>query len=323
MTESAELYQIPPEFNGLRLDQALAKLLPEFSRNRLQKWIRDGQVAVNGKPAQPRLRLVGGDQISVTTLTPTTIAPPAAEPIELDIVDEDEDLIIVNKPAGLVVHPGAGISHGTLQNGLLFRYPELAGIPRAGIIHRLDKETSGLMVVTRTLLAHKVLSEKLAEREISREYLALVHGWIIAGGTVDAAIGRHPGDRTRMTVTDGGREARSHYRLAQQWPHHTLLRVTLDTGRTHQIRVHMRHIRHPVVGDPTYGNRTGPPARASELLQQTLNGFRRQALHATRLAFDHPRTGLPVEWQQPVPADFQRLIDTLDQEYGDHQDAPA
>ncbi|RLA09383.1 MAG: 23S rRNA pseudouridine(1911/1915/1917) synthase RluD [Gammaproteobacteria bacterium] len=318
MTESAELYQIPPEFSGLRLDQAVAKLLPEFSRNRLQRWIRDGQVRVNGEAAQPRQRLVGGEVVAIEPIAPTTVAVPAAQAIELDVIDEDADVIIINKPPGLVVHPGAGISDGTLQNGLLYRYPELADIPRAGIIHRLDKNTSGLMVVTRTLQAHKVLTDKLAEREISREYFALVHGWIISGGTVDAAIGRHPGDRTRMTVTEGGREARSHYRLARQWPHHTLLRVQLDTGRTHQIRVHMRHIRHPVVGDPTYGNRTGPPARSEEALQQALLQFKRQALHATRLAFDHPRTGLPVEWEQPVPTDFQQLIDALDHEYGEN-----
>jgi len=317
MTESAELYQIPSEFSGLRLDQAVAKLLPEFSRNRLQQWIRDGQVKVNGVAAQPRQRLVGGEVISIASIEQTVVPAPAAEAMDLNIVDEDADVIIINKPAGLVVHPGAGISSGTLQNGLLYQYPELATIPRAGIIHRLDKNTSGLMVITRNLQSHKILTDQLANREISREYFALVHGWIIAGGTVDAAIGRHPGDRTRMTVTASGREARSHYRLAQQWPHHTLLRVQLDTGRTHQIRVHMRHIRHPVVGDPTYGNRTGPPARCGEALQQALTQFKRQALHATRLAFDHPKTNLPVEWEQPVPVDFQGLIDALNNEYGE------
>jgi len=315
MTESAELYQIPAEFSGLRLDQAVARLLPQFSRNRLQQWIRDGQVTIDGQTLQPRQRLTGGETISIITPPPTTRAAPSAEPIELNIVHQDSDLIIINKPAGLVVHPGAGISSGTLQNGLLHHYPELADIPRAGIIHRLDKNTSGLMVVSRTLEAHKLLTDRLAAREITREYLALVHGWIISGATVDAPVGRHAGDRTRMTVTASGRSARSHYRLAQQWPHHTLLRVKLDTGRTHQIRVHMQHIRHPVVGDPTYGGRTGPPANCGEPLKQTLAGFKRQALHATRLAFDHPSSDLPVEWEQPVPADFQRLIDALDQEY--------
>lgn len=316
MTESAELYQIPPEFSGLRLDQVIAKLQPEFSRNRLQQWIRDGQVLVDGVAAQPRQRLSGGELVSVAVIAPITIVAPSAEAIDLEVVHEDEDLIIINKPAGLVVHPGAGISHGTLQNGLLYRFPELADIPRAGIIHRLDKNTSGLMVVARKLRSHKILTDSLAERRISREYFALVHGWIIAGGTVEAAIGRHPGDRTRMTVTNGGREARSHYRLAQQWPHHTLLRVKLDTGRTHQIRVHLHYIRHPVVGDPTYNNRTGPPAKCGKHLEQQLASFKRQALHATRLAFDHPATSEPVEWQQPVPEDFQQLIDALDLEYG-------
>ncbi|MEL0082386.1 MAG: 23S rRNA pseudouridine(1911/1915/1917) synthase RluD [Gammaproteobacteria bacterium] len=321
MTESAALYQIPPEFSGLRLDQAVARLLPEYSRNRLQKWIRDGQITVNGAVVQPKLRLAGGETLSVDAIDEPPTDSPAAEAIDLEVIYQDSALIIVNKPAGLVVHPGAGINSGTLQNGLLFRYPELAALPRSGIIHRLDKNTSGLMVVTRSLQAHKILSEKLADRQISREYLALVHGWIIAGGTVDAPIGRHPGDRTRMTVTDGGREARTHYRLARQWPHHTLLRVKLDTGRTHQIRVHMRHLRHPVVGDPTYGNRTGPPARCGPDLKQQLGQFKRQALHATRLAFDHPESGQPMTWEQPVPADFQQLIDALDEEYG--QDDPS
>ena len=315
MPETTQLYQIPLEFSGLRLDQALAKLLPDFSRNRLQLWIRDGHVRVDGNLVTPRLRLIGGETVSVDEIPVTVEAPPAAEPMALEIVFEDAHLIVINKPAGLVVHPGAGIASGTLLNGLLHHDAALNDIPRAGIIHRLDKETSGLMVVARTLQSHKFLTDQLAEREVTREYLTLVHGWIIAGGTIDEPIGRHRSERTRMAVTSGGREARTHYRVEQHWPHHTLLRVQLDTGRTHQIRVHMRHIKHPVVGDPTYGTRTQPPARCSTELRNGLLGFKRQALHATRLGLIHPKSGEPMEWQRPVPNDFQSLIEQLSREY--------
>ena len=315
MPESTQLYQIPPEFSGLRLDQALAKLLPDFSRSRLQIWIREGRVRVDGESATPRLRLIGGESVEVEEIPVTVEPPPAAEAMDLDIVFEDPHLIVINKPAGLVVHPGAGIASGTLLNGLLHHDPALNEIPRAGIIHRLDKETSGLMVIARTLQSHKFLTDLLAEREVTREYLTLVHGWIIAGGTVDEPIGRHRSERTRMAVTMGGREARTHYRIDRHWPHHTLLRVQLETGRTHQIRVHMRHIKHPVVGDPTYGTRTQPPARCGTELRNGLLGFKRQALHATRLGLIHPKSGEAMEWQRPIPDDFQNLVNLLDQEY--------
>ena len=237
--EARELYQTPLELAGQRLDQVLAHLLPDYSRSRLQEWIRDGRVAVDGAQLAPSGRLRGGEQICVRLPALNTDAVPAGEAIALAVVHQDADLLVVNKPPGLVVHPGAGNPAGTLMNALLYHDPGLADVPRAGIVHRLDKDTSGLLLVARTLPAHKRLVEQLSEREVRREYLALVQGQMIAGGTVDAPIGRHHTDRTRMAVSGGGREAVTHYRVAQRFRQHTLLRVMLETGRTHQIRVHM------------------------------------------------------------------------------------
>lgn len=308
--EARELYQTPPEMAGQRLDQVLALLLPDYSRSRLQEWIREGRVAVDGAQLAASGRLRGGEQICVQVPQQNADAVPAAEAIALDIVYEDADLLVVNKPAGLVVHPGAGNPAGTLMNALLHHDPGLADVPRAGIVHRLDKDTSGLLLVARTLPAHKRLVDQLAAREVHREYLALVQGQIIAGGTVDAPIGRHHTDRTRMAVSNGGREAVTHYRVAQRFRQHTLLRVMLETGRTHQIRVHMASIGHAVVGDPTY-SRLRLPAGASAECVAALGGFHRQALHAARLELAHPISDEPLEFSAPLPADMADLLDVL------------
>lgn len=306
-----ELYQIPPELAGRRLDQVLVRLLPDYSRSRLQEWVRAGRVTVDGAPATPSARLRGGEQVRVSPAEEPAEGGPVAEAIALDIVHEDADLLVVSKPAGLVVHPGAGNPAGTLMNALLHHDPALAQVPRAGIVHRLDKDTTGLLLVARTLPAHKQLVEQLAERAIHREYLALVQGPLISGGTVDDPIGRHRTDRTRMAIASGGREAVTHYRIAQRFARHTLLRVLLETGRTHQIRVHLASIGHAVVGDPTYG-RLRLPQGASPQLVAALTGFRRQALHAGRLELSHPRDGRLLELEAPLPADFAALLAALE-----------
>ena len=306
--------EIPFELAGSRVDQALAQLFPEYSRSRLTQWIKQGKVTLDGKVPKPKDSVFGGEQVVVETEVLPQERSPAAQEIPLDIVYEDASIIVINKPAGLVVHPAAGNWSGTLQNALLHYAPELDGIPRAGIVHRLDKETSGLMVVARTLTAHKSLVEQLQERSVSREYLALVFGPVVAGGTVEGDIGRHPVERKRMAVVANGKPAITHYRVEQRFAHHTLLRVKLETGRTHQIRVHMAHIHHPIVGDPVYGGRLRIPAGISESLQEALRGFRRQALHATRLELDHPETDERIGWEVPMPADMQALIDRLAEE---------
>ena len=311
--EARELYQTPPELAGQRLDQVLAVLLPDYSRSRLQGWIREGRVAVDGAAVAASGRLRGGEQISIEVPRQNTQAPATAEAIALDIVHEDADLLVVNKPAGLVVHPGAGNPAGTLMNALLHHDPGLADVPRAGIVHRLDKDTTGLLLVARTLPAHKRLVDLLAEREVHREYLALTQGQIIAGGTVDAPIGRHRTDRTRMAVGEGGREAVTHYRVAQRFAHHTLLRVLLETGRTHQIRVHLASIGHAVVGDPTYARLRLPPGASAEC-QAAIGAFRRQALHAARLELPHPRDDEPMAFEAPLPADMAQLLAVLARE---------
>lgn len=311
--EARELYQTPPELAGQRLDQVLSVLLPDYSRSRLQAWIRDGRVLVDGAAMAASGRLRGGERISVELPRQPAQAHATAEAIALDVVHEDADLLVVNKPAGLVVHPGAGNPAGTLMNALLHHDPGLADVPRAGIVHRLDKDTTGLLLVARTLPAHKRLVELLAEREVHREYLALVQGQVIAGGTVDAPIGRHRTDRTRMAVSAGGREAVTHYRVAQRFAHHTLLRVLLETGRTHQIRVHLASIGHAVVGDATYA-RLRLPRGASTECREALGAFRRQALHAARLELPHPMSDEPLAFDAPLPADMAALLDVLARE---------
>lgn len=302
--------RVPAEAAGRRLDQALAGLFPDYSRTRLKSWIDEGKVLVDGRPLRPRDRLVGGESVQVDAALEDEVAV-VPQPMALEIVYEDATLIVVNKPVGLVVHPGAGNPDRTLQNALLAHDPGLSLLPRAGIVHRLDKDTSGLLVVARTLEAHSALVRMLEAREIHREYEAVCSGVMTAGGTVDAPIGRHRVDRVRMAIREDGRESVTHYRVLARFRAHTHVRVMLETGRTHQIRVHFAYSRHPLVGDPVYGGRLALPAGASEALREALRGFRRQALHAARLELLHPVTGADLEVEVPPPADFQALLRVL------------
>ena len=294
----------------MRLDQCLAEIFPDYSRSKLQTWIKAGRVLVNGVALKGREKLDGGEEIEMDAEAEVVLENDA-EDIPLDIVYEDDALLIVNKPAGLVVHPAVGNWHGTLVNALLNHEPNLNVLPRAGIVHRIDKETSGLLMVAKTLQAHHSLVEQLQERSINREYLALVKGWMTAGGCVDEPIGRHPVDRKRNAVRRDGKEAVTHYRLEQRFKRHTLIRVKLETGRTHQIRVHMTHINYPLVGDQVYGGRFQMPADCSPELAEALRNFKRQALHATKLGLEHPETGEYMEWEQEMPADMQHLLKVL------------
>ena len=301
---------IPMNMGGMRCDAALAQTFPQFSRSKLSAWLKDGKVLIEGRVARPREAMRGGERVRLSAeVEIQTIDAP--EDIALDLLIEDPDFYIINKPAGLVVHPGAGNRTGTLVNALLHRDPALSALPRAGIVHRLDKDTSGALVVARTLEAHHALVKALALRDISREYLALVFGRVIAGGTIDAPIGRHPTDRLRMAVVENGKPAVSHYRVVERFAAHTLLRVALETGRTHQIRLHLAHLRWPIVGDPLYGGGFRLPAGASEALREVLRGFKRQALHGETLAFAHPRTGEEVRATAPVPEDFKAMLEAL------------
>ena len=302
---------IPDDLAGCRLDQALARLLPDYSRSRIKTWIEEGHVLLAGARPRPRDIVNAGDRWSVDAVPEQEVAL-APEDIPLGIVHEDDALLVINKPPGLVVHPGAGNPASTLQNALLHHCPALVNIPRAGIVHRLDKDTSGLLVVAKTLAAHTALVAALAERSVKREYEAVTAGVMTAGGKVDAPIGRHPVDRKRMAVRErGGREAVTHYRVIERYRAHTHVAVQLETGRTHQIRVHLAHVRHPIVGDPVYGRRMALPKNPVPELVETLRTFRRQALHARRLGFVHPFTDQPVSFEAPLPEDFQALLHAL------------
>ena len=311
---------VPDSAAGRRFDAVVAELFPEFSRSRLSEWIKTGAVLMDGEPARPRDPVRGGEQVSLNAVLETeTHALP--EDIPLSILYEDADVFVIDKPAGLVVHPGAGNPTGTLVNALLFRDPELAKVPRAGVVHRLDKDTSGVMVVARTLQAQTALVEQLSAREVHRQYLAVVVGALVAGGTVDAPIDRHPRDRLKMGVREDGKDAVTHYRLRERFRAHTALECRLETGRTHQIRVHMAHLKHPIVGDPLYGGSLRLPKGASEALIAALRGFKRQALHAEVLAFAHPITGEPVRCEAPVPDDMQQLMRLLREDAAAHAEA--
>jgi len=295
---------------GQRLDQVLATLFGDFSRSRLQQWIREGRVRVDGRVPRGRDRVSGGERVDLdAVLEPQGEVQPEAIP--LDIVYQDDQLFVIDKPAALVVHPAAGNWEGTLQNALLHVDPALAVLPRSGIVHRLDKDTSGLLVVARTPAAHRRLVEALQARAVKREYRAVVAGSVVAGGTVQAPIGRHPTARTRMAVTTAGKPAVTHFRVLERFRAHSYLRVNLETGRTHQIRVHLAHVRHPIVGDPVYGGRPRLPPRPSPALVEALRSFGRQALHAHRLSLAHPASGDWLEWESPVPADMERLLAAL------------
>ncbi len=298
---------------GLRLDQALAELCSEYSRSRLKNWLNSGHILIDGESKRPRDKVIGGELIAINPVADTSLDI-KAEAIKLDIIYEDASILVVNKPAGLVVHPAAGNWDGTLQNALLHHDADLEGLPRAGLVHRIDKETSGLLMVAKNLTAHKTLVDQLQAREFEREYLTVVRGYMTAGGTIDEPLARHPTERKKYAVKMGGKEAMTHYRVAKRFAKHTLLKVKLETGRTHQIRVHMSHINHPIVGDQVYGGRYKPIAGASELLSETLRGFKRQALHAARLGVVHPETGENISWECDMPADMRHLVEVLTQE---------
>ncbi|HBC7461091.1 TPA: 23S rRNA pseudouridine(1911/1915/1917) synthase RluD [Proteus mirabilis] len=296
---------------GQRLDQALAELFPDYSRSRIKEWILDNRVQVNDKNInKPKEKMLGGEKIEVDALIEEDVR---WEPqnIPLNIVYEDDDILVINKPRDLVVHPGAGNPDGTVLNALLYRYPEIVNVPRAGIVHRLDKDTTGLMVVAKTVPAQTHLVEALQRREITREYEAVATGRMTAGGLVNEPISRHPTKRTHMAVHPMGKPAVTHYRVMEHFRAHTRLRLRLETGRTHQIRVHMAHIHHPLIGDQLYGGRPRPLKGASEEFRETLRRFDRQALHATMLRLYHPITGIEMEWHAPLPDDMVELIRVL------------
>jgi len=303
-------FVIPKDYALQRLDQAVAALLPQYSRARLQQWIKEGGLTLDGKSVKPRDKVFGGEAVIVSVEEASETD--AAEDIPLDVVFEDEHILVINKPPGLVVHPGAGNPSGTLLNALLAHAPEVAHIPRAGIVHRLDKDTSGLMVVAKTLEAQNVLVRDLQAREVSRIYEAIVYGVVSpAEGVIEGSIGRHPVHRKKMAIRPEGKEARTHYRVLESFDEHTLVECRLDTGRTHQIRVHMQSLGYPLVGDPTYGGHYRRPRNGDDWLEQTLKGFDRQALHARKLALTHPVTGKKMSWQAEPPADFLELLDFL------------
>lgn len=305
-------FDVPPEHSDRRLDQAVAALMPEHSRSRLQGWIRSGELTVNGERRKPRDRVIMGDIIEISA-EPEAQVSWEPEAIELDILYEDEHLLVINKPAGLVVHPAAGHRDGTLVNALLHHAPEVENLPRAGVVHRLDKDTSGVMVVARSLVAHTSLVDQLQNRTMGREYDAIINGTLTGGGMVDEPIGRHPTQRKRMAVVPDGKPALTHYRIAERFPAHTHVTCKLESGRTHQIRVHMAHIRHALLGDPVYGGRLKLPPGTTPELTDTLRQFRRQALHARRLTLHHPTAGEDMTWEAPWPDDLVCLVGTLRQ----------
>ncbi len=301
---------IPELCNGFRLDKALATLFDQYSLSTIQHWIKDGLVTLDGETEGQKTKVREGQAVVIQVPAPVATDSPAQD-IPLDIVYQDEDILVINKPAGLVVHPGTGNPDGTLLNALLHFDESMAVLPRAGIVHRIDKETTGLLVIGRNEKAVKALVEAIQEKQVRREYLAVIISQIVAGGTIDAPIGRHSRERTKMAVSNRGKPAVTHYRVEEKFRAHTLVRVILDTGRTHQIRVHMNWQGHPIVGDPVYGKRLHVPPGSSDKLLDTLRGFRRQALHAETLALHHPVSGELLSWTVPMPADMQKLVDAL------------
>ncbi|OOF60133.1 23S rRNA pseudouridine(1911/1915/1917) synthase RluD [Rodentibacter myodis] len=317
ITLSAEVL---PSQMGQRLDQTLAELFPEYSRSRLKTWIEADRVKMNDRLANiPREKVLGGEQIEIVVEVEDETRF-EAENIPLNIVYEDDHIIVINKPKDLVVHPGAGNPNGTVLNALLYHYPPIAEVPRAGIVHRLDKDTTGLMVVAKTIPAQTKLVRDLQKRKITREYEAVASGIMTKGGTVDQPMARHATKRTLMAVHPMGKPAVTHYRIMENYRNYTRLRLRLETGRTHQIRVHMAHIAHPLLGDQTYGGRPRPPKNASENFMAVLRNFKRQALHAVMLRLAHPITGEMMEWYAPLPDDFVQLLEALKADYIEHKE---
>ena len=305
---------IPDRLIGQRIDSAMAQLLPDYSRSKITNWVRSGGALINGKSFKPKEKVLGGEIVALSIKAEKTNEW-KAEDILLDVVYEDDDIIVINKPVGLVTHPGAGNWTGTLANGLLHYDPSLATLDRAGIVHRLDKNTSGLMVVARSELAQKNLVEQLQTHTVAREYSAIVYGHMISGGTVDAPIGRDPKDRIRQAVVEEGegKDAVTHYRVIDRFGHHTHVKCILETGRTHQIRVHMSHIDHSLIADPMYGGKIRFPKKANESLKDTLKSFKRQALHAKKLTLTHPISAETMSWKAPLPQDLQDLLKVLEE----------
>jgi len=301
---------IPERMTGERIDAAIARMLPEYSRSKISTWIKSGDVVINQQTFKPKEKSKG-DEIVEVTLKKSENIRWIAEDIPLEVVFEDDDIIIINKPVGLVTHPGAGNWKGTLANGLLAYDSELFKLDRAGIVHRLDKNTSGLMVVARSEKAQKNLVEQLQTHTVSREYSAIVYGHMISGGSVDEPIGRDSRDRIKQAVTESGKHALTHYRVIDRFAHHTHVKAILETGRTHQIRVHLSHIGYPLIGDPMYGGKIRFPKKADEALKDALKGFKRQALHAKKLTIVHPISGETMSWKAPLPDDMLALLDVL------------
>ncbi|MEE9309560.1 MAG: 23S rRNA pseudouridine(1911/1915/1917) synthase RluD [Cocleimonas sp.] len=311
MSEAPIIKTLTEEYAGQRVDVVLAALFPEYSRSRLKIWIEQGQVLVNGETIKPKAKMRGDEELQLTVQAIESEEEFVAEDIPLDIIHQDDDIIVINKSADFVVHPAAGHYSGTVLNALLHFDSSLSAIPRAGIVHRLDKDTTGLMVIARNLSAHKYLVDQIQKHEVVREYQAVVFGLLTGGGKVDQPIGRHPHDRIKMAVREGGREAVTHYRLLERFREHSHVKVQLETGRTHQIRVHMSHLRHPIVGDRVYAGRHRVPAGAQQALLDYLQHFKRQALHAWQLSFVHPSSGESVSYQAPLPEDMTQLINLL------------
>ena len=303
---------IPNRLIGQRIDSALATMLPDYSRSKITSWVRSGRALVNDKAFKAKEKVNGGEVVALSIIQEKSNAW-LGEDIPIDVVYEDDDIIVLNKPVGLVTHPGAGNWTGTLANALLHYEPELATLDRAGIVHRLDKNTSGLMVVARSELAQKNLVEQLQTHVVSREYSAIVYGHMISGGSVDAPIGRDPKDRIRQAVVEEGegKEAVTHYRVIDRFKHHTHVKCILETGRTHQIRVHMAYVEHPLIADPMYGGKIRFPKKAEEALKDVLKGFNRQALHAKKLTLMHPISGEEMSWKAPLPKDLDDLLKAL------------